>query len=96
MNSDFREEELLIQVFLPVNEECQENLPAEYRFQSYFQVNNMLATRAKCDKLSEFSKALEELITIVVQEDLTIVSPIFYCPQVIDNKVYTDLMIGIK
>lgn len=96
MNSDIREEELLIQVFLPVNEECQENLPAEYRFQSYFQVNNMLATRAKGDKLSEFSKALEELITIVVQEDLTIVSPIFYCPQVIDNKVYTDLMIGIK
>ena len=55
----------------------------------------MLATRAKGDKLSEFSKALEELITIVVQEDLTIVSPIFYCP-VIDNKVYTDLMIGVK
>lgn len=96
MNSDIREEELLIQVFLPVNEECQENLPAEYRFQSYFQVNNMLATRAKGDKLSEFSKALEELITIVVQEDLTIVSPNFYCPQVIDNKVYTDLMIGVK
>nr|WP_277895964.1 DUF5085 family protein [Enterococcus lactis] len=96
MNSDIREEEVLVQVFLPVNEEWRDDLSEEYRFHSYFQVNNILATRAKGEMLSEFSKALEELIAVIVQEDLTVVSPIFYRPKVINELVYTDLMVGIK
>lgn len=96
MNSDIREEEVLVQVFLPVNEEWRDDLSEEYRFHSYFQVNNILATRAKEEMLSEFSKALEELIAVIVQEDLTVVSPIFYRPKVINELVYTDLMVGIK
>lgn len=96
-NSDIRdEEELLIQVFLPVNEPNQNNLPEEYRFQTYFQVNNLLATRVKGDSSKRFSEALGELLGYVVEAKLEVTSPIFYCPQVVNEVVYTDLMIGVR
>ncbi|MGM0214469.1 DUF5085 family protein [Enterococcus sp. AZ109] len=97
MNSDIRDEdELLIQVFMPVNEEWQNNLSEEYRYQTYFQVNDMIATRAKGDKQSEISEALQELVVYIVDTDFEVTSPIFYRPQVIGETVYTDLMIGVR
>lgn len=96
-NSDIRdEEELLIQVFLPVNEQNQDNLPEDYRFQTYFQVNNLLATRVKGDSSNGFSEALGDLLGYVVENELEVTSPIFYCPEVVNEVVYTDLMIGVK
>ncbi|EOH72836.1 MULTISPECIES: DUF5085 family protein [Enterococcus] len=96
-NSDIRdEEELLIQVFLPVNEQNQDNLPEDYRFQTYFQVNNLLATRVKGDSSNGFSEALGDLLGYVVETELEVTSPIFYCPEVVNEVVYTDLMIGVK
>lgn len=96
-NSDIRdEEESLIQVFLPVNEQNQDNLPEEYQFQTYFQVNNLLATRVKGDSSKGFSEALGELLGYVVEAELEVTSPIFYCPQVVNEVVYTDLMIGVR
>lgn len=96
-NSDIRdEEELLIQVFLPVNEPNQNNLPEEYRFQTYFQVNNLLATRVKGDSSKGFSEAFGELFGYVVEAEIEVTSLIFYCPQVVNEVVYTDLMIGFR
>ncbi|MBC9722779.1 MAG: DUF5085 family protein [Lactobacillus sp.] len=97
INSDIRdEEELLIQVFLPVNEQNQGNLPEEYRFQTYFQVNNMLAKRVKGDSSSEFSKSLEELLVFVVDNQFEVTSPIFYRPQVVNDQIYTDMLISVR
>lgn len=97
MNSDIRDgEELLIQVFMPVNEEWQDNLSEEYRYQTYFQVNNLIATRAKGEMQSEISEALQELIMFVAEAEVEVTTPIFYRPQVIGENVYTDLMIGIR
>ncbi|MBX8935573.1 DUF5085 family protein [Enterococcus gilvus] len=96
-NSDIRDEdELLIQVFLPVNEQNKNNLPEEYRFQSYFQVNNMLATRVKGDSSKAFAEALEYLLVYIVDAKANVASPIFYRPQVVNDHVYTDLMIGVR
>lgn len=68
-----------------MDEQNQDNLPEEYRFQTYFQVNNLLATRVKGDSSKGFSEA-----------ELEVTSPIFYCPQVVNEVVYTDLMIGVR
>lgn len=97
INSDIRQDtEIVLQTFLPVEELNKNDLPEEYRYQSYFQVNQMLATRIVGEDEHDFSVGLEELISKIIEADLTICTPSFYLVSQIEDKVYTDVMIGVK
>lgn len=97
INSDIRNfNSLIIQVFLPVDEEWANNLPEEYRFQSYFQVNHLMANRIVGDSVAAFKTGLTNLIAFIADHDLTITSPSFYYPKEINGQVYTDILIGVK
>lgn len=75
--------------------EHQHNLPEEYRFQSYFQVINMMAVRIKGDNELDFAHGIEKLIGQVVELDLEIRTPSFYLITQLEEDTYTDIMIGV-
>ena len=96
INTDIRQKrDMVVQVFLPVEEEHIYALPDEYSYQSYFQVLNMLGTRVMGDSEQSFDRGLNELISIVVEQDLDITTPPFF-KVTVDEILYTDILLGVR
>lgn len=87
---------IIVQLFLPVNEENAMNLPEGFRYQSYFQVLNMISTRVKgTGEMREVSLGITRLFKYININGYKEMTPIFYFVYVDDCISYTDIMIGI-
>ena len=94
--SDMRKtDHMLAQVFIPIVEDGAPDLPEEYRFQSYFQMLDLIAARALGKTKADFQAPLGALINYCADESLTPVTPPFFRTVVLDGKPYTDIYFGV-
>lgn len=84
-----------LQLFLPVSEENQNNLPEDFIYSSYFQVLNMIAIRVLGDSEVAISKGLKKLSTYLKRRRYKEKTPTFYVVTVDGETIYTDIMIGL-
>ncbi|NAA54082.1 DUF5085 family protein [Enterococcus faecalis] len=97
INSDIRETtDMILQVFISVEEDKVYELPEEYRYQSYYEVKNMLGVRVAGENELDFAEGIGALIEEIVAIDAELSSPPFYFVTQIGDKTYTDILIGIK
>ena len=90
-----RTDRMLIQVFVPIKEDSAPDLPDDYRFQSYFQLLHLIATRVHGRAQADFKDALSALIEHCVEQALTATTPAFFRTTVIDGQAYTDIYFGV-
>jgi len=96
INSDLEDPiDMLLQVFIPVEEEKSYELPEEYRYQSYYEIINMLGVRVEGDNEDKFSEGMRMLVEQIVDMDGELASPPFYFVNQIDGKIFTDILIKI-
>lgn len=97
INSDLRQkQDMMVELFLPIEETSCE-LDDRFIYRTYFQLNDMIVTRVKGEKESDFQKGLQELIEEIVAKDLTPKTPTFYKIFVNEEgENLTDIMIGIR
>ena len=63
INSDLEDPiDMILQVFIPVVEDKSYELPKEYRYQSYYEVINMLGIRVEGDSEDKFSEGIRLLV----------------------------------
>lgn len=94
INSDLEDPiDMILQVFIPVEEDKSFELPSEYQFQSYFEVINMLSVRVEGSSEDVFSEGIRTLVNKIVEMDVELASPPFYFVNQIENKIFTDIMI---
>lgn len=94
INSDLEDPiDMILQVFIPVEEEKSYELPEEYRYQSYYEIINMLGVRVEGDNESQFSEGMGMLVEQIVDRDTELASPPFYFVNQIAGKTYTDILI---
>lgn len=94
INSDLEDPiDMILQVFIPVEEDKSFDLPQEYCYQSYLEVINMLAVRIEGSSEDIFSEGIKLLVNKVVDMDVELASPPFYFVNQIENKIFTDIMI---
>ncbi|EOH97191.1 DUF5085 domain-containing protein [Enterococcus plantarum] len=97
INSDLEDPiDMLLQVFIPVEEEKSYELPEEYRYQSYYEIINMLGVRVEGDSEDQFSEGIRMLVEQIVDMDAELASPPFYFVNQIDGKTFTDILIKIS
>lgn len=96
INSDILEtDNMIVQVLIAVEEEKGNNLPEDYRYQTYYEVINMLGIRVEGTKELDFSEAVGVLVEKIVDMNADLASPPFYFVSQIENKTYTDILIKI-
>ncbi|MBM7642769.1 DUF5085 family protein [Streptococcus loxodontisalivarius] len=97
INSDLRQKtNMIVELFISVEEDTS-FLDDRFTFRTYFQLTDLLCIRAKGDSEYEFSKAIEELISEIIEQDLTIKTPTFYKVYVTeDDLTFTDIYIGVR
>lgn len=94
INSDLEDPiDMILQVFIPVEEDKSYDLPSEYRFQSYFEVINMLGVRIEGSSEDVFSEGIRLLVDKIVDINAELASPPFYFVNQIENQTFTDIMI---
>lgn len=94
INSDLEDPiDMILQVFIPVEEEKSYELPEEYRYQSYYEIINMLGVRVEGDSEDQFSEGIRMLVEQIVDRDTELASPPFYFVNQIDGKTFTDILI---
>lgn len=97
INSDLEDPiDMLLQVFIPVEEEKSYELTEEYRYQSYYEIINMLGVRVEGDSEDQFSEGIRVLVEQIVDMDAELASPPFYFVNQIDDKIFTDILIKIS
>ncbi|MBM7642765.1 DUF5085 family protein [Streptococcus loxodontisalivarius] len=97
INSDLRADgTIIIECFLPVDEENQGNLPEEFLYHSYFQVLNLVATRVTGVTEREINTGVGNLAKYIRKNRFKEVTPAFYQLTVNDETVYTDIMVGVR
>lgn len=97
INSDLRETtDMILQVFISVEEDNVYELPEEYRYQSYYEVKNMIGVRVEGEAELKFAEGIGTLIEEIVAMDAELSSPPFYFVTQIGDKTYTDILIGIQ
>lgn len=96
INSDMSENgKILIQTFLPVSEQHKFTLPKDFTYQNYFQILDIGTIRTSEDSESAISEAFNNLFKYIHQRKLKTRTPVFYLVTLDEEKIYTDLMIGI-
>lgn len=97
INSDLEDPiDMLLQVFIPVKEEKSYELPEEYRYQSYYEVINMLGIRVEGESEIQFSEGIRMLVEQIVDMDAKLASPPLYFVNQIEGKTFTDILIKIS
>ncbi|MPQ22102.1 DUF5085 domain-containing protein [Carnobacterium divergens] len=97
INSDLEDPvDMLLQVFIPVEEDKSYELPENYRYQSYYEVINMVGVRVEGDSESQFSEGIRVLVEQIVEMDAELASPPFYFVNQIGDKTFTDILIKIS
>jgi hypothetical protein len=86
----------ILQIFIPVEEDKSYELPVEYRYQSYYEVINMLGVRVEDDSEDKFSEGISLLVEQIVDLDAELASPPFYFVNQMDGKAFTDILIKIS
>lgn len=96
INSDLtKTDDMLVQIFMPVNEDYKGQLPEEYMYNSYFQVFGMVGYRS-VDSEASMTQTLTDLVSVLIESDTDPLSPIFFVPKVVNETVYFDLLVKIK
>ena len=97
INSDLEDPiDMILQVFIPVKEDKSFELPMEYRYQSYYEVINMIGIRVEGDNENKFAEGVKILVDQIVAMDAEVASPTFYFVNQIDNKTFTDILLKIS
>ncbi len=97
INSDLNQmENMIVELFVPIEEDtCK--LDDRFVFRTYFQLTDLMATRANGDTERDFSEAIQILINEIVDKNLTVKTPTFYKVYLTDNgDTFTDIMIGVR
>lgn len=94
INSDLEEtKDMILQVFIPVEEDKSFDLPPEFHYQSYYEVINMLGIRVEGAQEDKFTKGINNLVEQIVEMDVELASPPFYFVNKFEDKIYTDILI---
>lgn len=88
--------DMVIQVFVPVEEEQIYALQEEYSYQTYFQVLDMVGSRVEGDSEKGFEAGLSKIVSFIVENDLEDRTPPFFVVRVDEEKTYTDILIGVR
>lgn len=97
INSDLEDPiDMILQVFISVEEDRSYELPSDYRYQSYYEVINMLGVRVEGDSEDKFSEGMQLLVEQIVDMDAELASPPFYFVNQIDGKTFTDILIKVS
>lgn len=97
INSSFKQpEDMIIQLFIPVNEEYHGNLPEGYSYHSYFQIVGMVGYRTPGNDIELLENTFIKLIQTFVDADIQPLSPVFFIPSLIQGEVYFDLLVKAK
>ena len=93
--SDFREEPLTAEFFVPVEENSLPDLfDDEVDFRSYFSVDSLLLTRIDSDFETLSVEKHFELIDYTIENNMEISSPFFILTRVVDEKAYVEIYLG--
>ena len=96
INSDLEDPiDMIVQVFVPVEEDKSYDLPSEYRYQSYYEVINLLGVRVEGENEALFAEGIRMLVDQIVDMDAELASPPFYFVNQIEGKTFTDILIKI-
>ena len=90
--SDFQEDPLTVEFFVPVEEVTLPNLyDEEIDFRSYFSVDSLLLTRIDQDFETLSVEKHFELIDYTIEKNMEIASPFFVLTRIVDEKVYVEI-----
>lgn len=94
-NSPENNQEILLEIFLPVVEEHEFALPDYFQYRSYFQLNYLIGTRVLGNQVDDITKSLKKLQWYLKCRFLKARTLPYYRVHRGDDGVYTDIFIGI-
>ncbi|MFC0232612.1 DUF5085 family protein [Vagococcus entomophilus] len=90
--TDFREEPLTMEVFVPVEEnQLPDMQDKEIIFRSYFLIESMIMTRVSNDYETQTIEKHIELIRYTEEHNMEIGSHFFVMPRVVEDHIYIEI-----